>query len=478
MDLNREDQEHVGRVEEVIRTYSRPSDLKITDMRMAVVCSNYDYPILRIDTNQGVCGIGEVRDAGHKENALQYKSFLLGQNPCNVDMIFRTIKRFGRPGREGGGVSGIEIALWDLVGKVYGVPCYQFLGGKYRSRIRLYGDTPTPPEPTPEGYVERVSKRKAMGLTFIKFDLGMHVLKGHVADGMVGTPVKYEHDLPWGRRYAARGRTAGTQLTDRGIARLVEIVSAVRQAVGWEIPLAMDHLGRLTVNDAIRLGRALEPYCLAWMEDAMPWWDIKGNLRVTRAINVPTTNGEDIYLWDGWREMIEKRAIDIIHPDLLTAGGMAETKRIADYAERYGLPTALHFAGSPIAFMANLHCAAAIPSFVALELHALDLPFWQGLVTGLPEKLISEGYVQVPEKPGLGVDLNYETIEANLRFPGLFEPTEEWNAPKLGFWQPDRRWDSEDTRRPQGFAEPLGPDPYPDERRTKSKPRAALQHSL
>lgn len=426
-------------VQESVNTNSSPSGLKITDMRMAVVASNYDYPIIRIDTNQGIYGIGEVRDAGHKENALQFKSMLLGQNPCNVDMIFHAIKRFGNWGREGGGVSGIEIALWDLVGKVYGVPCYQFLGGKYRDRIRLYADTPAPAEPTPEGYAERVLGRKKMGLTFIKFDVGIHVLRGYVEDGVVGTPTKYEYGL--GRRWTARGTAIGAQLTDKGIARFVEIVSAVREAVGWDIPLAVDHFGPITVNDGIRLGRALEPYGLAWMEDIIPWWDVEGNLQVTRAINVPTLNGEDIYLWDGWREMIERRAIDIIQPDLLTAGGMLETKKIADYAERYGLPTVLHFAGSPIAFMANLHCAAAIPSFIALENHALDLPFWKDLVTGLSEPLIEEGYVRVPEKPGLGVDLNYEGIEANLRFPGLFEPTDEWNNPKLGFWQPDRRWD-------------------------------------
>lgn len=248
------------------------------------------------------------------------------------------------------------------------------------------------------------------------------------------------HQYGRGRGWVARGTGVGTQLTDKGIARIAEIVSAVREAVGWEIALAVDHLGPLTVKDGIRLGHALEPYCLAWMEDIIPWWDVEGNLQVTRAINVPTLNGEDIYLWDGWREMIEKRAIDIIHPDLLTAGGMMEAKKIADYAERYGLPTVLHFAGSPIAFMANLHCAAAIPSFMALENHALDLPFWRDLVTGLPENLIEDGYVRVPEKPGLGVDLNYEGIEENLRFPGLFEPTDEWNTPRLGFWQPDRRW--------------------------------------
>jgi L-alanine-DL-glutamate epimerase-like enolase superfamily enzyme len=214
----------------------------------------------------------------------------------------------------------------------------------------------------------------------------------------------------------------------------------VREAVGWEIPLAVDHFGPITVNDAIRLGRALEPYSLAWMEDIIPWWDVEGNLRVTRGINVPTLNGEDIFLWDGFRELIERRAVDIIQPDLLTSGGIAETKRIADYAERYGLPTVLHFAGSPIAFMANVHCAASIPSFIALEHHALDLPFWKDLVTGLPEDLIEDGYVRVPDRPGLGVDLNYEGIEANLRGPGLFEPTEEWDTPKLGFWRPDPQW--------------------------------------
>ncbi len=439
MTTNNEDQDHVGIVENAVNTYSRPTELKITDIRAAVVCSNYDYPIIRIDTNQGVYGIGEVRAAGHKENALQFKSFLLDQNPCNVDMIFRTIKRFGNWGREGGGVSGIELALWDLVGKVYGVPCYQFLGGKYRDRVRIYADTPAPAERTPEGYVERVLGRKEMGITFIKFDVGLHVLEGYVEGGVAGSPTRYEHDI--GRRWTARGSAGGTQLTDKGIARFAEIVAAVREAVGWETPLAVDHFGAITVNDGIRLGRALEPYGLAWMEDIIPWWDVEGNLEVTRAIQVPTLNGEDIYLWEGWREMIEKRAIDIIHPDLLTAGGMLETKKIADHAERYGLPTALHFAGSPIAFVANLHCAAAIPSFIALEHHGLDLPFWRDLVTGLPDDYLENGYVRVPEKPGLGVDLNYEGIEANLRFPGLFEPTDDWNTPKLGFWQPDRRWD-------------------------------------
>ena len=433
--------ERIGRAEDAVNSNSRPSDLKITDMRLAVVCSNYDYPIIRIDTNQDIYGIGEVRDAGHKEDALQSKSQLLGQNPCNIDMIFRSLKQFGNWGRSGGGVSGIELALWDLIGKVYGVPCYQFLGGKYRDKVRLYADTPEPKEPTPQAYAERVKGRMDLGLTFIKFDIRMPRYDER-QNYLIGTPTKHEYGGIRSRQKAP-GTGQGTKLTDAGIARMAEVVAAVREAVGWDISLCTDHFGHgmMTAKEVIRLGHAVEPYGLAWLEDPMPWWDIAGHKRVTDAINVPTAAGEELYLWDGFREMIETRAVDIVHPDLLTSGGMLETKKIADYAERYGLPTALHFAGSPIAFMANLHCAAAIPSFVALEHHGLDLPFWEGLVTGLPADYIEDGYVAVPEKPGLGVDLSYEGIEANLRFPGLFEPTDEWNNPKLDFWQPDRRWD-------------------------------------
>ena len=434
------DPARLGRAEDAIRTASRPSALKITDLRLAVVASLYDYPILRIDTNQGVYGLGEVRDAGHVENALQYKSLLLGQNPCNVDLIFRAIKHFGNWGREGGGVSGIEIALWDLVGKVYGVPCYQFLGGKYRDRVRIYADTPAPEQATPEGYAAAVRRRKALGLTFIKFDILPELFEG-TPGGFSGQATRFEYSL--GREWRAPGAGPGARLTEAGLARAVAVVKAVREEVGWDVSLCTDHFGHgyLTAKEVIRLAEALEPFNLAWIEDPMPWWDVDGHKQVTDAVRVPTAAGEELYLWDGFREMIEKRAVDIVHPDLLTSGGMGETKRIADYAERYGLTTAMHFAGSPIAFMAAVHCAASFASFVALEHHGLDMPFWESLVTGLPADYLAEGYTAVPDKPGLGVDLNEEAIEANLRTPGTrFLPTDAWNTPKLGFWQPDHRW--------------------------------------
>jgi len=278
-----------------------------------------------------------------------------------------------------------------------------------------------------------------LGLTFVKFDVGIHLLRD-VSGALVGSRSPYDLPIGHAARRQAKG-LVGAQVTDRGLARLSEIVAAVRQAVGPELPLAIDHFGPISVKDAIRIGNALEPYSLSWLEDMLPWTDVEGNRLVTRAINTPTLNGEDIYLLEGWREMIEQRAIDIIQPDLLTAGGMLETKRIADYGEAHGLPTVLHCASSPIGFMANVHCAAATSSFIALESHWLDLPFWLDLATGLDQPLIQDGYVTVPDKPGLGVDLNLEAVEANLRWPGLFEPTSAWDYPKLGFWQPDRRWD-------------------------------------
>jgi L-alanine-DL-glutamate epimerase-like enolase superfamily enzyme len=397
-----------------VRTNSKPSDLRITDLRLAVVASNYDYPILRIDTNQGVYGIGEVRDAGHKEDALRFKSVLLGRDPTNVDLIFNLISKYGGPGREAGGISGIEMALWDLTGKVYGVPVYQFMGGKYRNRIRVYADTPPPRMPTPAEYAARVKQRVDSGIPFVKFDMGIEIF----------------------RKVGLAGGLSGKRLTDIGIAYFCSIVEAVRAAIGPETPLGIDHFGPLGVGDCIRLGRALEPYSLSWLEDMLPDTDVDGLREITTSITTPTMNGEGLFLLGGFRSLIDRRAVSIIQPDLATAGGIRETKRIADYAARQRIDTVLHFAGSPIAYMANLHAAAAIEHFVALEHHALDIPWWKDLVTGLPDPLIVDGYSRVPEAPGLGVDLNLEVIAEHLRYPGLFDPTSEWDTPKLGFYLP------------------------------------------
>ena len=397
-----------------VRTNSKPSDLKITDLRVAVVASNYDYPIIRIDTNQGVYGLGEVRDAGHKEDALRFKAFLLGQDPTNVDLIYGMLERFAGQGREGGGISGIEMALWDLTGKVYGVPAYQFMGGKYRDKIRCYADTPTPPSATPEAYARRVKGRMDMGYTWVKFDVGIGIFE---AAGI-------------------KGAMSANRLTQKGLSYFREIVAAVRETVGPDLPLCIDHFGPLSVDDCIRLGNALEEYDLAWLEDMVPDTDVDGLCEITRAIRTPTLNGENLWGLKAFRPMIERRAVRILQPDLETAGGIRETKRIADYGAQHGQPTVLHFAGSPIGLMANLHAAASIKSFLCLENHFVDLlPWWKDLVTGMEEPFFKDGYIDVPEKPGLGVDLNEDVIKEHLRYPGYFEPTDEWNTKKLGYYQ-------------------------------------------
>ncbi|KAB0677407.1 mandelate racemase/muconate lactonizing enzyme family protein [Aureimonas leprariae] len=425
--------EPTARIEEAVSTHSRPSELRITDMRVATVVGHGYYPILRIDTNQGIYGLGEVRDGAHHDSAMRLKHLIVGQNPCNVDYLFRAIKSYGGDSREGGGVSGIEIALMDLVGKAYGVPCYQLLGGKYRDRVRLYGDTPAPREMTPDGYVEAVMKRKALGLDFIKFDLPPRLFEG-TPGALVGRAT--QHQYPQYRQWYVPGSGAGARISERGVELAADICMAVRAAVGDEVSLCTDHFGEgfVTADEAIRIGRAIEPANLAWIEDPLPWTDIAGHKKVADALLTPVAAGEDLYLFDGFREAIETRAFDIIHPDMLTSGGLMETKRIAENAERFGIPTALHACCSPVGFMANVHLGAAIANLVAVEHHGLDLPFFTGLVTGMGADYMEGGYVVVPDAPGLGIDLNEEVIRAQLRDGSdYFAGTDEWNRVRVGF---------------------------------------------
>src|SRR6476646_3620651 len=156
------------RVEDRVKTASRPSELRITDMRTATVGweDRWHFTIIRIDTNQGLSGYGEVRDLASKNYALMLKSRLLGENPCNVDKLFRKIKQFGHHARQGGGVCGVEMALMDLAGKAYDVPAYMLAGGKFRDAIRLYCDTPN--EATGEAMGHKLKERLARGFTMLK----------------------------------------------------------------------------------------------------------------------------------------------------------------------------------------------------------------------------------------------------------------------------------------------------------------------
>jgi L-alanine-DL-glutamate epimerase-like enolase superfamily enzyme len=179
------------------------------------------------------------------------------------------------------------------------------------------------------------------------------------------------------------------------------------------------------------LGKALDKYTLAWYEDLIPWQFADQWAEITRAVDTPTCTGEDIYLKEGFIPLLEKHAVDIIHPDLASSGGLLETKKIGDMAQDYGISMAMHMAGSPISALANVHCAAATENFLVLENHSVDLPEWNELVTGLPNPLIEDGHVVVPEKPGLGFDdVNDELLRKYLdpRSPIHFDqPTDAWD---------------------------------------------------
>ncbi len=391
---------------------SAPSQLKITDMRAIRIASNFDYPIIRIDTNQGVYGLGEVRDAGNEGMALVLKAHILGRNPLQIEPILDSVRNFTNQRRFGGGYSALDIALHDIAGKVYGVPCWRLIGSQYRDRVRIYCDTDQTTDP--KVFAERLVRRRKMGFTFFKMDLGTSLVNR--VPGAVDT----------------RGVA-----TEKGLKLLCEYLAAVKDGIGWDQPLAADHFGRLNVNDSIRYGRAFEPYDLAWMEDPLQVGtlgsgDAPRNWRAYKEIKEATTTvintGESLFgLEEGFRPLIENSAVDLIHPDPLTSGAIRETKRIADFAAMFGIPTAVHFAGSPVGCMASVHMIATIKDFVAMENHAVDIPWWGDLVTGVPKPIVQNGYIQVPDSPGLGVELNEEVCKQHLRIPGYFEPTPQYD---------------------------------------------------
>ena len=449
-----------------VKRFSSPSDLKITDMRYCVVANQ--GPIIRIDTNQGIYGLGEVRDGADWRYALILKSRLLGQNPCNVEMLFRLIKQFGGQSRQGGGVSGVEMALWDLTGKAYGVPVWQLLGGRYRDKIRMYAYVPRHNGRLMdvEKFKEEINFRKEkLGITWFK----MYPSIDWIAD-IPGTTVndKFWYTPEYRNSYSPiltgdlriKQPFYQMQITDKGLDELAKYVDMVRSVIGWDIPLGSDGFGNYDVNNAIRVGKALDPYRLAWLEDFFPMDYIDQWKAVTDAIETPTLTGEDIYLKEKFFKLIDNNAVDIVQPDLASSGGILETKIIGDYAESKGIPMIMHFAGSPVSFMANVHCAAATNNMLSLEMPnngSLDNPWWEDLVkTKGGFKIFDKGFAHVPlSAPGLGVELNDEVVKKHLdpRHPGYFAPTPEWNnSNSSDFLWSGRTTGGTEITRPQPYA--------------------------
>ena len=406
-------------------TNSKPSALRITDMRIVVASPPYevDYRCLvRIDTNQGISGWGDVRGRANKNYALVLKSRIMGMNPCDVAAIFYKIKQHGGHGVAGGGVSAVEMACWDLAGKAWGVPVWQMLGGKFRDRILLYADTTS--SNNPEQMAAHLTERVTQGFKFLKMDLGVAGIAG--AGNIIRMPAAPVAGL--GAMPRAPHEFSGIQITEKGLRAVEDYCAAVRERVGWSIPIATDHYGSFNVENIIKFAQAVDKFNFAWLEDTVPWQFADDLVRIKNSCKTPILTGEDIYLREGFKELFEKKAVSLVHPDVAECGGILEAKKISDLASQYGISTVFHNHNNPTTLFASLHAAAAAEQFVALEFHNADhTDEFFSVVTGAPKPIIDGGYVTAPDQPGLGFDYDLEALKKWVKQPGFFEPTTEWN---------------------------------------------------
>jgi L-alanine-DL-glutamate epimerase-like enolase superfamily enzyme len=290
-----------------------------------------------------------------------------------------------------------------------------------------------------------LKQRRERGCTFLKMDIGINLVRD--VEGALTYPQgQGEDSSPPGRQLSppnVRHPFTGIRITDKGLEKLQEYVRTVRDIVGWDIPIAADHFGHIGVEDAIKLAQALDPFNLAWLEDMIPWDYTDDYVRLKNSCKTPILTGEDIYLKEGFMPLFEKKAISMCHPDLATSGGLLETKKIGDLAMEHGIGMAMHMAGSPVLLFASVHCAAATENFLVLEHHDMDTAHYDDLVQGVTKPIVGKnGFVQVPDGPGLGFDLNEEAVKEMLRRNRqdpdklYFPPTEQWDKERSH----DRQW--------------------------------------
>jgi len=405
--------------------------VKIVRLKTAVVEGNFDWTLVRIETDEGITGLGECFFAPGLTSILRsLEPLLLGEDPRDVHRLFRKLQlATSGAGSVAGiiynGLSGIEAALWDLLGQYLHAPIYRLLGGKFRDRIRIYADghagealesmdeilrtrrpswlkegeqfesknyfddEPGAAPSSPDQVRNRALAMKAQGYTALKFDL----------------------DVPGTQGSDSHNRC----LSNRAIDRMVSLIGATRDAVGYDVDIAVDCHWRYSTVDAIKVADALEPFRLLWLEDPVPPENIEALRAVSSRVRVPIATGENLYLFEGFREMLHTHAVGIATPDLQKVGGLGVAGDIARFADNQTIPLAPHNISSPVGTLAAAHFCTAIPNFLALEFHASDVPFWDDLVDGVPKPIIQNGWIQLSERPGLGVTLNEEIARKYAR---------------------------------------------------------------
>jgi L-alanine-DL-glutamate epimerase-like enolase superfamily enzyme len=385
--------------------------MKITDVKTATVQGNFDWTLVRVFTDDGLVGLGEAYwGAGVESVTHSLKGLLVGEDPHNIDWLFQKMVR----GMSGCGstagivvqaISGIELALWDIKGKALGTPIYNLLGGRYRNKIRVYADCGHGDEPNPASWAERAKGAVAKGFSAIKFDID------NVMPERFGDPY-HVTDNGW-----LKGQQQ--PISNQELDLIFQLVSGVREAIGPNVDLAVDCHWNYNTRDVIRLAQMLEPLRLAWLEDPTPPDNVDALKRVTDNSPVPICSGENHYTRHGLRPLIVNQAVDVLQPDIPRVGGLLEAKKIADLADIYYIPVAAHNVSSPVGTLAACHACASMRNFTVLEFHAQDVPWWDDLYLA-DQPLIQNGYITLPEKPGLGMELNEacakEHLAANCTF--------------------------------------------------------------
>ena len=387
--------------------------MRITDVRCAVIGDN---PIVRIVTDEGIVGHGEIENSKPymKPHVLFYRQFLLGEDPTSVERCMLRIRRLGSFKPWGSAVSAIEMALWDIAGKAAGLPVHRLLGGKVRDRVRVYNGGIRFPRSgsSPEDYAADMARMKAApeGFTIIKQGIGYH------GGMMLEAP-----DLTYGELNSARLYPNRGPLTEKGLKHVVARVEAMKEVLGDEVGLALDCGPGWTVPDAIRLARAVEPLNVMWLEDLLtgdyvPYVNADQFREVTRATSTPIHTGEQIYLRQNFVDLIEKRAVSVVGPDPADVGGIAELKWIAEYADLHGVLMAPHGVIDGVFGVAALvQVSATLPqNYIAFEYPVAHPSWWYEIVEGLPDPIVKNGFIEVWDRPGLGVDFRVEAAREHL----------------------------------------------------------------
>src|ERR671924_1366648 len=389
-------------VQDVTTPYQRPK-LKITDVRTAQVRVHGLQTHVRVYSDQGLYGQGESTDAAVGTASLvnQFRRFVGGQDPLNVDALWERIRVSGIfAGAQGGqyvtALAGLEIALWDLAGKALGLPIWQLLGGKFRDQVRIYCDSDMDDPLAPQSD-HKLSWIRDRGFTAMKIDLD------NATDP---------------NRFDRTNWTANNAEVDR----MIRWVKHVRESIPKEMELACDMHGRYDAGTAKRVAKELEPFHLLWLEEVVPPENIDAMADIRHSTSTPIACGENLYLRWGYRELLNKDAVDIIQPDVQKVGGLSEARKVANLAQIYYVPVAPHCVVSPIGMMSTAHVCTSIPNFLVCEWHWINFPdLWKNWVK--EGEVIQKGYVTVTDQPGIGVEMN-EEVARKAQVPGTawFEP--------------------------------------------------------